>query len=143
MGFQHALAMLGGIVSVPLIVGGPFDAKLSNDEKQYLISAGLISSGLLSLVQITRLKLGESGYYMGTGLVSVLGTSFTFVPIARTSIAFQMQEDSGNACVTDAVSCPPLSAGNAPLLHDINLLPIPLLYRAHRHRAAPHSHHSM
>ena len=67
MGFQHALAMLGGIVSVPLIVGGPFDAKLSNEEKEYLISAGLISSGLLSLIQIYRLKLGDSGYYLGTG----------------------------------------------------------------------------
>lgn len=55
------------IVSVPLIVGGPFDAKLSNEEKEYLISAGLISSGLLSLIQIYRLKLGDSGYYIGTG----------------------------------------------------------------------------
>ncbi len=104
MGFQHALAMLGGIVSVPLIVGGPFDAKLSNAEKEYLISAGLISSGILSLVQIYRFKLGDSGYYIGTGLVSVLGTSFTFVPIARTSIGFMMQEDSGNKCVAD-VDC--------------------------------------
>jgi xanthine/uracil permease len=69
MGFQHALAMLGGIVSVPLIVGGPFDAKLSNEEKEYLISAGLISSGILSLIQIYRLKLGDSGYYIGTGLI--------------------------------------------------------------------------
>jgi xanthine/uracil permease len=94
--------MLGGIVSVPLIVGGPFDAKLSSEEVEYLISAGLISSGILSLVQIYRFKLGESGYYMGTGLVSVLGTSFTFVPIARTSIGFMMAEDSGNACKTDA-----------------------------------------
>ena len=60
----------GSIVSVPLIVGGPFDAKLSNEEKEYLISAGLISSGLLSIIQIFRLKLGDSGYYMGTGVVT-------------------------------------------------------------------------
>jgi len=52
MGFQHALAMLGGIVSVPLIVGGPFDAKLSQAEKEYLVSAGLISSGILSFIQV-------------------------------------------------------------------------------------------
>ena len=32
MGFQHALAMLGGIIAVPLIVGGPFDANLTNEE---------------------------------------------------------------------------------------------------------------
>jgi hypothetical protein len=92
MGFQHALAMLGGIVSVPLIVGGPFDANLTNDEKQYLISAGLISSGILSMIQIYRMPLGESGYFIGTGLVSVLGTSFTFVPIARSAIGFMKNE---------------------------------------------------
>ena len=68
------------------------------------ISACLNSPGILSLVQIYRFKLADSGYYIGTGLVSVLGTSFTFVPIARTSIGFMMQEDSGNKCVAD-VDC--------------------------------------
>jgi len=86
-----------------IIVGGPFDAQLSNAEIQYLISAGLISSGLLSMIQIYRFKLGNTGYYMGTGLVSVLGTSFTFVPIARTSIDFMMKEDSSNPCKSDVV----------------------------------------
>jgi hypothetical protein len=41
-------------------------------------------------------------FFGTTGLVSVLGTSFTFVPIARTSIGFMMQEDSSNVCTTDA-----------------------------------------
>jgi len=117
MGFQHALAMLGGIVSVPIIVGGPFDAQLSNAEVQYLISAGLISSGLLSLIQIYRIKLGNTGYYMGTGMVSVLGTSFTFVPIARTSIDFMMKEDSNNPCESDAV-CGSFACIHSPL-HDV------------------------
>ena len=102
MGLQHALAMLGGIVSVPLIVGGPFDANLTNDEKQYLISAGLISSGLLSCIQIYRLPIGETGYFVGTGLVSVLGTSFTFVPIARSAIGFMKNEASDIACAAAA-----------------------------------------
>jgi uric acid-xanthine permease len=102
MGFQHALAMLGGIISVPLIIGGPFDANLTNDERQYLISAGLIASGILSFFQIARLKLGNSGYYMGTGLVSVLGTSFTFVPVMRASIFYMMQEASTLPCKTKA-----------------------------------------
>ena len=85
-----------------VLTGGPFDAKLSDAEKQYLISAGLITSGLLSLIQIYRAKLPFGEYYLGTGLVSVLGTSFTFVPIARKSIAFQMQDDSSNSCKSDA-----------------------------------------
>lgn len=96
MGFQHALAMLGGIVSVPLIIGGPFDAKLSQAEKEYLVSAGLISSGLLSLIQIYRLKIGSSGYYLGTGnlhvytyvcmriLLKEFASIFYIVPIANT-----------------------------------------------------------
>ena len=98
MGFQHALAMLGGIIAVPLIVGGPFDANLTNEESQYLISAGLIASGILSFVQIYRLKLGNSGYYMGTGLVTVLGTSFTFVPVLQASVFYMMQEASDRPC---------------------------------------------
>jgi xanthine/uracil permease len=102
MGFQHALAMLGGIISVPLIIGGPFDANLTNEEKQYLISAGLIASGILSFFQIYRLKLGNSGYYMGTGLVSVLGTSFTFVPVLRASMFYMMAEASDTPCKTKA-----------------------------------------
>ncbi|CAK8991879.1 unnamed protein product [Durusdinium trenchii] len=83
MGLQHSLAMLGGIIT------------------QYMISAALIASGLLSLVQILRWKL-IGGYTLGTGLISapwrsveqqrscrwdevedVMGVSFTFLPIAR------------------------------------------------------------
>ena len=81
MGFQHALAMLGGIVSVPLIVGGPFDAKLSQAEKEYLISAGLISSGLLSMIQIYRLKFGDSGYYLGTGNTCMYVRIYVSLPL--------------------------------------------------------------
>lgn len=76
------------------------------------MSAGLISSGILSMIQIYRFKLGNTGYFLGTGLCSVLGTSFTFVPIARTSIVYQMQEDSGNECVVDA-DCK-MAWGNVP-----------------------------
>ncbi len=81
--------MLGGIISVPLIVGGPFNANLTNDEKQYLISAGLIAFGILSFIQIYRLQLGNSEYYMGTGFVTVLGTSFTFVPVLQSSVFYR------------------------------------------------------
>ncbi|EKX43833.1 hypothetical protein GUITHDRAFT_110286 [Guillardia theta CCMP2712] len=102
MGFQHALAMIGGIVSVPLLLAGPFDGKMKIEEKEYLISCGLIASGILSLIQITQFKLGNTGYYLGTGMISVLGTSFTFVPIARSSMAFMMASDSNMQCNSDA-----------------------------------------
>jgi len=86
MGLQHSLAMLGGIITPPSLIAG--DACFSNPEeelcksRQYMISAALIASGLLSLVQILRWKL-IGGYTLGTGLISVMGVSFTFLPIAR------------------------------------------------------------
>lgn len=58
--------------------------------------------GLISFKwQITQFNL-PMGYKLGTGLISVMGTSFTFLPIARTSISFMKAEDSGMACQTDA-----------------------------------------
>ena len=57
---------------------------------RYMISAALICSGLLSLVQILRWKL-IGGYTLGTGLISVIGTSFTFLPIAREVVVSEIQ----------------------------------------------------
>ncbi|EKX39438.1 hypothetical protein GUITHDRAFT_76385 [Guillardia theta CCMP2712] len=95
MGFQHALAMIGGIIAVPLLLTGPYNARLTSAETEYLISAGLLSSGILSLISVTRFKVFNTGYFLGTGLISVLGTSFTFVPIAQAAMKFMMDSDSG------------------------------------------------
>ncbi|CAE7594278.1 unnamed protein product [Symbiodinium natans] len=95
MGLQHALAMLGGIITPPSLISGDacfawqLDQELC-DSKQYMISAALICSGLLSLVQILRWKL-VGGYTLGTGLISVIGTSFTFLPIAREVVVSEIQ----------------------------------------------------
>ncbi|CAE7762766.1 unnamed protein product, partial [Symbiodinium pilosum] len=95
MGLQHALAMLGGIITPPSLISGDacfawqLDQELC-DSRQYMISAALICSGLLSLVQILRWKL-IGGYTLGTGLVSVMGTSFTFLPIAREVVVSEIQ----------------------------------------------------
>ena len=91
MGFQHAIAMLGGVITPPLLISGPFNARLTTSESQYLLAVSLIISGLLSVVQIYQMRIG-GGYVLGTGLISVVGTSFTFLPIAQSSIAFMMQE---------------------------------------------------
>eukprot|EP00439_Symbiodinium_sp_Y106_P014080 s9004_g2.t1 len=111
MGLQHALAMLGGIITPPSLISGDacfawqLDQELACrlagetpqsfhcelcDSKQYMISAALICSGLLSLVQILRWKL-IGGYTLGTGLISVIGTSFTFLPIAREVVVSEIQ----------------------------------------------------
>ena len=101
MGFQHALAMMGGIITPPILVSGAFYARFSTEETQYLLSVGLICSGILSFTQIIQLKLW-GGFVIGTGFISVVGTSFVFLPIAQASIVFQMTQDSSHPCKTDA-----------------------------------------
>lgn len=95
MGLQHCLAMLGGIITVPSLIASDacfpwqFDAEMCGS-KQYLISASLIVSGLLTIIQVVRFKV-RTGLYIGTGLVSVMGTSFTFLPIARDVITTEIR----------------------------------------------------
>jgi Permease family len=74
--FQHALAMLAGIVTPPLILGGA--ANLNPDQTQYLISASLIVCGILSAIQITRFHLFKTPYYLGTGLIRFVPHLFFF-----------------------------------------------------------------
>ncbi|KAG0052872.1 hypothetical protein BGZ83_002020 [Gryganskiella cystojenkinii] len=82
MGFQHSLAMIAGVVTPVLIMSGPGSGNMNLDmpTRSYMLSASLISSGILSLVQITRFRIMNTKYYIGTGLLSVVGTSFNFVP---------------------------------------------------------------
>ncbi|CEJ88414.1 Putative Purine permease [[Torrubiella] hemipterigena] len=102
LGFQHSLAMLAGIITPPLIISGPAGANLAVADQQYLVSAALIISGILSTIQITRFKLFKSPYYLGTGLISVVGISFNIIPIV-TGVFPQMykngfcpSDDQGN-----------------------------------------------
>ncbi|KAG8835975.1 hypothetical protein FRC17_010944 [Serendipita sp. 399] len=72
-GFQHALAMLAGLITPPII----FSSALSLDAStsSYLISSSLIGCGILSAVQMARIPLWGR-YYWGTGLLTVVGISF-------------------------------------------------------------------
>lgn len=84
LGLQHSLSMLAGIITPPLIISGVanFDVELT----QYLVSASLICSGILSAVQITRFHIPFTKYYIGTGLISVVGTSFATITIITGAI---------------------------------------------------------
>ena len=57
MGLQHALAMAAGIVSIPIVVSGADAFQLPTPDTQYLISVGLLLSGLSSLIQVHRFEL--------------------------------------------------------------------------------------
>lgn len=82
LGFQHALAMLAGIITPPLIMAGQGGVNLDGDWQQYLVSTSLIVCGILSSIQITRFHIYKTPYYIGTGLISVVGTSFAIIPVA-------------------------------------------------------------
>ena len=89
MGFQHALAMVAGIAtSGGMLIAGDtcfpwqYDSAMC-EAQNYLVSAAWITSGILTIIQVFRAKILGTPYYLGTGLLSVMGTSFTFLPIAR------------------------------------------------------------
>ena len=77
---QHVLAMFVGIITPPLIIGSAL--KLSPDDTAYLVSMSLFVSGLGTFLQTSR--FGP----IGSGLLSVQGTSFTFIsPILAATAA--------------------------------------------------------
>ncbi|KAM0424251.1 hypothetical protein ACHAPT_010623 [Fusarium lateritium] len=84
LGFQHALAMLAGVITPPMIISS--SANLLPEQKQYLVSTALIVSGIFSAVQITRFRIFGTQYFIGTGLLSVVGVSFSVIPVAQGSL---------------------------------------------------------
>lgn len=84
LGLQHSLSMLAGVVTPPIIISSV--ANLDSATQQYLVSVSLIVSGLLSCIQITRFHIWGTRYYIGTGLLSVVGTSFATISIVTKAI---------------------------------------------------------
>ena len=70
-GFQHFLAVFGGIITAPLIMAKGMGLSIS--DTSYLITSALLISGFATLIQIAR--VGP----FGSGLLSIQGTSFTFI----------------------------------------------------------------
>ncbi|KAK2608543.1 hypothetical protein QQS21_002889 [Conoideocrella luteorostrata] len=83
LGLQHALAMLAGVIAPPLILSGSGGANLEPAQQQYLVSTALIVSGILSSVQINRFQIPKTSYFIGTGVLSVVGISFSIIPIGQ------------------------------------------------------------
>ncbi|KAH8728962.1 xanthine/uracil permease protein-like protein, partial [Phaeosphaeriaceae sp. PMI808] len=85
LGFQHALAMLAGVITPPIILANA--ANLTRGQQRYLVSTSLIVCGILSSIQITRFHVWRTPYYIGTGLISVVGTSFATIPVATGALS--------------------------------------------------------
>lgn len=76
---QHLLAAIGGIIAVPLVLGGVLG--LPTEETIILVNAALLVSGIVTIIQCQG--VGP----VGLRLPTVMGTSFTFVA-AAISIGF-------------------------------------------------------
>lgn len=102
LGFQHALAMLAGVVTPPILIASA--ANLDSATQEYLVSASLIVSGLLSCIQITRFHIYKTPYFLGTGLLSVVGTSFATISIVTKALPVMYL--TGVCPVVDGVNQP-------------------------------------
>ena len=73
VGFQHLLAIIGGILTAPFLIA--LGMGLNAEDSAYVISSALVVSGFATLIQINRMGM------LGAGLLSIQGTSFAFIGI--------------------------------------------------------------
>ncbi|KAH3666581.1 hypothetical protein OGAPHI_003437 [Ogataea philodendri] len=79
LGLQHCLTLIISLVSVPLIMGSALNFDLK--QTQHLVTCTLITAGIASFAQITRFHIYKTPYYVGTGLLSVVGPTFDVLGI--------------------------------------------------------------
>ncbi|GAQ90200.1 xanthine/uracil transporter [Klebsormidium nitens] len=89
MGFQHAVAMIGGIIVPPLLISATQD---DPDTKSYLVSASLIVSGICSVIQCLRFKIPYTNLFYGTGMITVTGNGVQQLQVILISLE-QMTAD--------------------------------------------------
>jgi hypothetical protein len=127
---QHVLAMFVGVITVPLLVA--HSLKLPRDETDYLISMGLVASGLGTMVQVRGIG------FFGSRLLAVQGTSFAFlVPLIQAGQAGGLALMLGMSLLCAPVELvlalfltrlqrlfTPLVSGTVVLLIGLSLIPI-------------------
>jgi len=93
MGLQHMLAMCVGIATSGGMLHANeacwsfnYDSDMCSAQS-FLVSCSWIASGILTAIQVFRCKVKGTPFYIGTGLVSVMGTSFTFLPIGQEMVS--------------------------------------------------------
>ncbi|KAK4050213.1 hypothetical protein OIO90_005195 [Microbotryomycetes sp. JL221] len=81
-GLQHALAMLAGVITPPIIFGSSL--ALPPSTRNQLVAASLMVSGICSALQMTRFPIPftKKKYWFGTGMLTVVGTSFATLSTA-------------------------------------------------------------
>ncbi|OCK75734.1 putative purine permease [Lepidopterella palustris CBS 459.81] len=98
LGLQHALTMIGSVVSPPLaIAGGAFN--FDSTMTEYLVSTAFITTGIATALQVTRVHIMKTPFFIGTGLLSVVGPTFDVIPVCLNYAAMRY---SSGTCATAA-----------------------------------------
>ncbi|KAF2090426.1 putative purine permease [Saccharata proteae CBS 121410] len=98
LGLQHALTMIGSVVSPILaLAGGAF--YLDTATTEYLVSASFITTGIATALQVTRIQILKTPLFVGTGLLSVVGPTFDIIAIAS---AYTATLYANGGCPKDA-----------------------------------------
>lgn len=98
--------MIGSVVSPPLAVaGGAF--YLGTEQSQYLVSAAFITTGIGTALQVMRIHITKTPFYVGTGLLSVVGPTFDIIAVA---FSYSDMRYANGTCPTAAdgskMACP-------------------------------------
>jgi hypothetical protein len=108
MGLQHCFAMVGGLITPPLVV---FRFSVCSfpgcpDLENYAVSAALITSGICSVLNVTKFKIpfmdkifGRDMYY-GSGILSVMGTRYVVDSTSRDLMCRDATRNTGENHIT-------------------------------------------
>lgn len=88
---------VAGIITAPAVIAS--SAGFSSKIQAYMVSSALIVTSLASFIQVYQVRLPFTKYVIGSGLLSVMGTSFAYVPVAQQVLPNLM------SCSCNGVSC--------------------------------------
>jgi len=142
LAFQHIMAAFGGIVAVPLVIGGVLG--LPVEDMAYLVSCALFAAGIATFIQ------SKGVGPVGARVACVMGTDFTFVgPSIAVGFAFGLPGIFGATILGSFIEIilsrflkplqrffPPIVTGTVVMLIGLTLLPVSMDWAAGGYGAA-------
>jgi NCS2 family nucleobase:cation symporter-2 len=136
LAFQHIMAAFGGIVAVPLIIGGALG--LPGADVAFLVSAAIFAAGVATFIQARG--IGP----VGARVPCIMGTDFTFVgPSIAVGSAFGLPGLFGATIMGSFIEIvlsrfikplrkffPPIVTGTVVMLIGLTLLPVAIDWSA-------------
>jgi len=142
LAFQHIMAAFGGIVAVPLVIGGVLGLPVT--DMAYLVSCALFAAGIATFIQ------SKGVGPVGARVACVMGTDFTFVgPSIAVGFAFGLPGIFGATILGSFIEIilsrflkplqkffPPIVTGTVVMLIGLTLLPVSMDWAAGGYGAA-------